>query len=109
MLSDQQAAELEKARRYTAKNGYSVIEGLVKIMDHLVAREAALYAACAEFVRKCDAGEARSTRSYAQMKDAMTMGGQDLPEHAKDAPKVFSLYETEQMIASAVAEERAAR
>lgn len=32
---------------------------------------AKLYAACAEFVRKCDVGEARSVRSYAQMKEAM--------------------------------------
>lgn len=30
-----------------------------------------LYEACKEFVRKCDCGEARSVRSYAQMKEAI--------------------------------------
>lgn len=30
-----------------------------------------LFDACAEFVRKCDDDEARSTRSYAQMKEAI--------------------------------------
>lgn len=30
-----------------------------------------LLAACEEFVRKCECGEARSKRSYAQMKDAI--------------------------------------
>jgi hypothetical protein len=30
-----------------------------------------LLAACEEFVRKCECGEARSTRSYAQMKAAI--------------------------------------
>jgi len=33
----------------------------------------ALYEACAEFVRKCEAGEARSRRSYAQMKAAIKL------------------------------------
>lgn len=31
-----------------------------------------LLAACEEFVRKCECGEARSVRSYAQMKAAIT-------------------------------------
>jgi hypothetical protein len=31
-----------------------------------------LLAACEEFVRKCECGEARSKRSYAQMKEAIT-------------------------------------
>lgn len=30
-----------------------------------------LYEACKEFVRKCECGEARSRRSYAQMKAAV--------------------------------------
>ena len=30
-----------------------------------------LLAACREFVRKCECGEARSKRSYAQMKEAI--------------------------------------
>ena len=33
----------------------------------------ALLAACQEFVRKCECGEARSVRSYAQMKDAISL------------------------------------
>ena len=38
---------------------------------HLIAAAPDLYAACEEFVRKVDAGEARSTRSYAAMKAAL--------------------------------------
>ncbi len=34
----------------------------------------ALLEACQEFVRKVDAGEARSTRSYKQLKAAIAMG-----------------------------------
>lgn len=33
----------------------------------------ALYLACKEFVRKCDVGEARSVRSYAQMTAAIEL------------------------------------
>ena len=33
----------------------------------------ALYEACKEFVRKCEAGEARSSRSYKQMKEAIAI------------------------------------
>lgn len=38
---------------------------------HMMAAAPELLAACEEFVRKCDAGEARSVRSYAQMKAAI--------------------------------------
>jgi hypothetical protein len=37
----------------------------------LIAAAPDLLAACKEFVRKCDQGEALSTRSYAQMKAAI--------------------------------------
>lgn len=37
----------------------------------LVAAAPKLYAACAEFVRKVERGEAKSTRSYAQMKSVL--------------------------------------
>lgn len=37
----------------------------------LIAAAPDLLAACVEFVRKCECGEARSTRSYAQMKAAI--------------------------------------
>lgn len=38
---------------------------------HLIKAAPKLYDACAEFVRKVECGEARSTRSYEQMKAAM--------------------------------------
>ena len=38
----------------------------------LISAAPELYEACAEFVRKCESGEACSTRSYAQMKAAIT-------------------------------------
>jgi hypothetical protein len=38
---------------------------------HLIAAAPDLLKACQEFVRKCDAGEARSKRSYQQMKAAI--------------------------------------
>lgn len=41
----------------------------------LKAQRDELLAACEEFVRKCDAGEARSVRSYAQMKAAIEKCG----------------------------------
>jgi hypothetical protein len=37
----------------------------------LIAAAPDMYEACKEFVRKCDCGETRSTRSYAQMKAAL--------------------------------------
>ena len=37
----------------------------------LISAAPELFAACAEFVRKCDVGEARSKHSYAQMKAAI--------------------------------------
>lgn len=37
----------------------------------LIAAAPELLAACQEFVRKCECGEARSKRSYSQMKDAI--------------------------------------
>lgn len=36
-----------------------------------------LKAACAEFVRKCNSGEARSVRSSAQMRNALQIAGVD--------------------------------
>ncbi len=39
----------------------------------LILASPALLAACVEFVRKVDCGEARSTRSYKQMKAAIAM------------------------------------
>lgn len=39
---------------------------------HLIAAAPELYEACAEFVRKVDAGEARSTKSYRQMQAALS-------------------------------------
>jgi hypothetical protein len=38
----------------------------------LIAAAPELLEACKEFVRKCECGEARSTRSYAQMKAAIS-------------------------------------
>ena len=38
---------------------------------HLIASAPDLLEACEEFVRKCECGEARSRRSYAQMKMAI--------------------------------------
>lgn len=38
---------------------------------HLMAAAPDMYEACKEFVRKCECGEARSVRSYAQMKAAL--------------------------------------
>ena len=38
---------------------------------HLIAAAPDLYEACKEFVRKVDCGEARSKRSYKQMKEAL--------------------------------------
>lgn len=43
--------------------------------DVLIAQRDELLAACEEFVRKCDSGEARSVRSYAQMKAAIEKCG----------------------------------
>jgi hypothetical protein len=39
----------------------------------LIAAAPDLLAACKEFVRKCECGEARSKRSYAQMKAAIDL------------------------------------
>jgi hypothetical protein len=41
----------------------------------LIAAAPDLLAACKEFVRKCDSGEARSSHSYAQMVAAITKAG----------------------------------
>lgn len=39
--------------------------------SNLICAAPDLLAACMEFVRKCECGEARSKRSYAQMKEAV--------------------------------------
>lgn len=44
---------------------------LNQLNAHLIAAAPELYEACKEFVRKCECGEARSHRSYAQMKAAL--------------------------------------
>lgn len=41
----------------------------------LIAAAPELLAACIEFVRKCDVGEARSVRSYKQMSEAIKKAG----------------------------------
>lgn len=43
-------------------------------IDALKAENEALRAACEEFVRKVECGEARSVRSYKQMKEALEKG-----------------------------------
>ncbi len=59
------ASELEAAHR----QGY--VRGLVDEGNRSAAIITDLLAACEEFVRKVDAGEARSKRSYAQMRAAI--------------------------------------
>ena len=44
---------------------------LNQLNARLIAAAPELYEACREFVRKCECGEARSRRSYAQMKAAI--------------------------------------
>jgi len=67
---------LHKQRYMHHKN-----DGASSIADTDLLRDAApdLLAACKEFVRKVEAGEAKSTRSYRQMKEAITKaeGGDD--------------------------------
>jgi len=53
--------------------GYVIAESIAKPADaKLIAAAPDLLAACKEFVRKVECGEARSRRSYAQMKEAIT-------------------------------------
>ena len=56
--------ELDESIRYI-----SVDEAMANA--RLIAAAPELLAACVEFVRKCECGEARSARSYRQMKDAI--------------------------------------
>ena len=51
--------------------GWGEPEKEIEANAHLVAAAPELYEACKEFVRKCECGEARSHRSYAQMKAAL--------------------------------------
>lgn len=54
--------------------GYTnrMVADCVRVDDaRLIIAAPDLLAACEEFVRKCENGEARSTRSYAQMKAAI--------------------------------------
>jgi ribonucleotide reductase beta subunit family protein with ferritin-like domain len=44
-------------------------------IERLQAANETLAAACLEFVRKVDDGKARSKKSYAQMKEALTAAG----------------------------------
>lgn len=58
------------------ENGVMDGEGIL-----LSGQRAAVYAlldACKEFVRKCDCGEARSVRSYAEMKAAIELADKEL-------------------------------
>lgn len=55
---------------------YEPLEGEITIEEHnsnafLIAAAPDLLEACKEFVRKCECGQARSVRSYAQMKAAI--------------------------------------
>jgi len=53
--------------------GYVIAESISKPADAaLIAAAPELLAACQEFVRKVECGEAHSRRSYAQMKEAIT-------------------------------------
>jgi hypothetical protein len=54
---------------YVEKDG----EGTRRVSADLAWAAQELLAACEEFVRKCEHGEARSTRSYAQMKSAIAL------------------------------------
>lgn len=51
--------------------GQSNADGELEANARLIAAAPELLAACIEFVRKVDAGEAKSTRSYEQMKAAI--------------------------------------
>ena len=51
--------------------GWGEPEKEIEANAHLVAAAPELYEACKEFVRKCECGEARSHRIYAQMKAAL--------------------------------------
>lgn len=53
--------------------GYNSTGGDVEAINnaHLIAAAPDLYDACAEFIRKCDSGTARSTASYKQMTYAL--------------------------------------
>jgi len=59
---------------FVETGGMLDLEETSEFIRHLCARWNAapdLLAACREFVRKCDAGEAKSVRSYAQMRAAI--------------------------------------
>lgn len=52
--------------------GHLIAESIAKKDDQkLIVAAPDLLAACIEFVRKCECGEARSVRSYKQMKEAI--------------------------------------
>lgn len=51
-----------------AEFGLTLSDNRVKELESVTIQ---LYNACAEFVRKCECGEARSKRSYVQMKAAI--------------------------------------
>jgi len=63
----QRIAELETELRAAREE----IAALRQEQDKLAAALDLTKAACEEFVRKCECGEARSQRSYRQMKDAL--------------------------------------
>lgn len=58
---------------FETKDGNIVFSrsGEARANAHLIAAAPELLAACQEFVRKCECGEARSVRSYKQMKEAI--------------------------------------
>lgn len=56
----------------TARDPYGGKNSVAEANARLIAAAPDLFEACREFVRKVDVGEARSTRSYAQMKAALS-------------------------------------
>jgi len=70
-------SEVGMENRWTAvgtedPDGFSAVVALAHPCNaRLIAAAPDLLAACLEFVRKVDAGEARSVRSYAEMKTAI--------------------------------------
>lgn len=61
----------ELAQMHASGDYGQALAGVAERVARLEQERDALRAACEEFVRKCEAGQARSIRSYAQMKIAL--------------------------------------